>query len=153
MPYPAANLGLDEDIVATGAAMKQAEGEYNRDFSATAIPQEAYEPEFRLVQTDADSDPICASSGWCGPHSDGPDKKKPVIYTIGPLDPDIIDTKRHLKQQEKKHGTWQLPPDVAAVALSASREKQSDPACSSAGDCGSYKDGGIIYYPAHPHSQ
>lgn len=49
------------------------------------------------------SDPICASSGWCGepwPES-MKDKSKVVEYKTGlPLDKDIKDTQKHIKDQE-----------------------------------------------------
>ena len=45
--------------------------------------------EDRLLQLT--SDPQCSSSGWCGPHSQK-DKSKEVVYPMGPLDSDILDS-------------------------------------------------------------
>lgn len=60
------------------------------------------------------SDPICSSSGWCGepwPES-MKDKTKVVEYKTGlPLDKDIKDTQKHIKDQEKEHGAWNPTPD------------------------------------------
>ena len=49
----------------------------------------------KLVPAEAKSDPICSSSGWCGPHIPEKPKGGPgdVVYqTNQPLDKDIIDS-------------------------------------------------------------
>lgn len=71
------------------------------------------------------SDPICSSAGWCGePWPDHmKDKREIVEYKTGlPLDKDIRDSQKHLKDQEADKGTWTMEKDPAAI-----RGQKSEP--------------------------
>jgi len=100
------------------------------------------------VNAGSTSDPICASSGWCGP--DGKkDKEKPVVYPMYPLDSDVTSTQAHIKEQEAIHGKWDLPKyedtqyynnnhlapskDHANIQVQNEIHQKSDPACTSNG--------------------
>ena len=76
----------------------------------------------KLLPSEKKSDPICSSSGWCGPNI--PPKPKPgsaeaeVLYpTDVPLDSDIKNSHKSLEDAEKKLGTWKYPPNDTKKAL------------------------------------
>jgi len=75
----------------------------------------------------ARSDPICSSSGWCGPGHVPHDVPHEVDYGHdAPLDSDIINTHTNLKNTEKTLGhTWKLPKSAGLAALGS--DMRSDP--------------------------
>jgi len=79
----------------------------------------------------AKSDPICSSTGWCGPghvpHDEAHEGDQRVDYGHNrPLDSDIINTQKHLKNTEEKLGhQWKLPKPAGLAALGS--DMRSDP--------------------------
>jgi hypothetical protein len=72
----------------------------------------------KLLPNHVQSDPICSSSGWCGPNIAPKSKTDAdVLYPTGTIDKDIVDTQKHLKDSEKKLGTWDLPAKETKKAL------------------------------------
>ena len=65
------------------------------------------------AESRAKSDPICSSSGWCGPNIPEKPKKGEAGYEVEyptdqPLDKDIIDSQTHLKDQETIYGPMKM---------------------------------------------
>jgi len=70
------------------------------------------------------------------------DPDDPVLYNFHKaVDPDIRDSLKNLKDQEGKHGSWNLAPDdyfQVQTEQKINADSESDPICSSAG-CTQYK--------------
>ena len=70
------------------------------------------------------------------------DAEDPVLYNFHKAaDPDIVDSMKNLKDQEGKHGKWNLSPDdyfQVQTDQKINADSESDPICSSAG-CTQYK--------------
>lgn len=123
------DLGVDKDILDSKKNEKEAEGKLGawtlpKDTSVAAQIASMGPDVAKLLphEAKAKSDPICSSSGWCGPNI--PEKPKkgdpgyPVEYPTGqPLDKDIRDSETNLKDTEEKLGsTMKMGKAKAAIA-------------------------------------
>lgn len=139
--YFVPNFGVDRDIADSQAHEAKASAALGHEWTPQKDKDDKWilpEPsvEFKLagmqqeMNIGSSSDPICASSGWCG---DVNKKKKPeeeTIYPIYPLDPDMTHTRKHYEAQEAIHGPWKLPKEEE-LQTSTDIRKKSDPACNS----------------------
>jgi len=115
------NFGLDHDIATSQANEQATESKLNHqwvpkwDEEKEKFEVPSPDIEFKLLELQQKSDPICASSatGEC------PKKAKDtrVIFPIYPKDKTVEHTAEHVAQQEKIHGSWKRPSDRRAVQL------------------------------------
>ena len=70
-----------------------------------------------MVQVSGDSDPICDSAHLCPLEREKEAKKAAKDYKVPDfgVDKDILDTQRHIADQEKLHGPWNPVQDENGV--------------------------------------
>jgi len=149
--YPVPDFGVDHDILSTNEHLKNTETKLGHEWTPKwdeekekfIVPH--VDAEFKLLQLQKTSDPICSSAGC-------PETKKkghPVDYPVANfgVDHDIISTQKHIADQEKaQNHKWvpqmENPDDSKKIQL------KSDPICPSSGCPESKKD--RVIFPIYP---
>ena len=134
MDYFVPNFGLDQDIIDSQAHEAQSQKVLKHNWNWSSAPTRAeiedkklirwgdYDTQGSLVQKGSSSDPICSSAfhpdciGWGRKDK----SEEPVQYPVThgyPLDGDIIDSQKHLADQEKskKHVLNINPPRKSLI--------------------------------------
>ena len=164
--YPVPDLGMDHDIKASIKHMEDLEAEHGEWKIPEPVAAAAQKPRLAQTKPAAEpkktakkSDPICPSSGCEWENRQTDPEGYPINYPVPDfgMDHDIKHSLKHMKDQEEKHGEWNLPepingtyyvnPDIVAsqkskkpskqAAVAVQADMRSDPICSSAG-CDQY---------------
>jgi hypothetical protein len=127
MDYPVPDFGLEDDVVVTQKNIANSEKKLKHSWKPSKDENGVYKvPNVAsLLQTDEmkTSDPICSSAKWpCGTTKKSP---HPVDYKVPNfgVDEDIINTQKHVADQEKKqnhkwtpkqdeNGNWSVPEPI-----------------------------------------